>query len=226
MAMWAGTATEVSVDQAVFRAETPRTARLILRAPATADVISGLLDSVPTTKATTLEDAFGDGRGGPPDTTVRVLRMPVMARPAGPAAASGASVRIVRVADPGELAVAERTIVEGFPVPAFLPWRKGEALPERVLTVPGCSVWLAYREGLPAAAACTLDDGGVAGVYWLATSPEHRSAGLGRAVMGHVVGAHAGRASALIATEAGRPLYESMGFRTVATTTWYMRPAR
>ncbi|XVU30083.1 GNAT family N-acetyltransferase [Actinoplanes sp. CA-054009] len=226
MAMWSGTATEVSLDHAVFRADTPRTTRLILRRPATADVISDLLESVPATRATVLEDVFGAGRAEPADPAVRVHDMPIMVRPAGPPPAAGKPVRIVRVTDAGGLGVAERTVVEGFPVPAFLPWREGEALPERVLSVPGCSVWLAYREDQPAGAACTLDDGEAVGVYWVATSPEHRSAGIGRAVMTHVVGAHPDRPAVLTATRAGRPLYESMGFRAIATTTWYMRPAR
>ncbi|MFF5077955.1 GNAT family N-acetyltransferase [Actinoplanes sp. NPDC000266] len=223
VAWWTGTGAEVSADRSVFRAEKPRVTRLILRAPASADVISGLVASAPSTKTVVLEDVFGADRAEPADAAVRLADMPVMLRPAGPASAPRNPARIVRVSDPSELAVAERTIVEGFPVPALQPWRRGEALPARVLDVPGCSVWLAYVKDRPAAAACTFDDGEVVGVYWLATSPGHRSAGLGRAVMTHAVNAHAERPLVLTATEAGRPLYESMGFRTVTTTTWYMR---
>ncbi|MEV0899972.1 GNAT family N-acetyltransferase [Actinoplanes sp. NPDC049802] len=152
--------------------------------------------------------------------------MPVMLRPAGAVQDCGAAVHVARVSDPDELATAERTIVEGFPVSALRPWRKGEGLPARVLNVPGHFVWLARLRGRPAAAGCTFDDGGVVGVYWLATLPGHRSAGLGRAIMTKALAAHPGRPFMLTATEAGRPLYESMSFRAVATTTWYMRPAR
>ncbi|MEV1071301.1 GNAT family N-acetyltransferase [Micromonospora parva] len=224
-AMWAGAAVDVFMDRGFLRLETPRMTRLILREPASARIVADLLESVPSTKATVLEDAFGAGQAEPTDPRVRVLDMPVMLRSAGTVPASGEPAQVLRVSDPDELATAEQTIVEGFPVSALRPWRKGEGLPTRVLDVPGCSVWLAYLRDRPAAAGCTFDDGSIVGVYWLATLPEYRSAGLGRAVMAKAINAHPDRPFMLTATEAGRPLYESMNFRTVATTTWYMRPA-
>ncbi|GIF08336.1 N-acetyltransferase [Actinoplanes siamensis] len=45
--------------------------------------------------------------------------------------------------------------------------------------------------------------------------------GLARALLNSAFAAHPGRGCTLVATEAGRPLYESLGFRAVATTTWY-----
>ncbi|MEV4538922.1 GNAT family N-acetyltransferase [Asanoa sp. NPDC049518] len=225
VAMWAGAALNVSVDPRVFRVETPRMTRLILRAPASAGVVTELLESVPPTKAAVLEDAFGAGRAEPPDPTVRVLDMPVMVRPPGTVRVSGEPAQVARVTTPDDLALAERTIVEGFPVSALRPWRKGEALPARVLNIPGCSVWLAHLRDQPAAAGCTFDDGAVVGVYWLATLPEYRFAGLGRAVMTKAINTRPDRPFVLTATDAGRPLYESMNFRAVTTTTWYMRPA-
>jgi len=105
-------------------------------------------------------------------------------------------------------------------VSALRPWRKGEGLPARVLNIPGCSVWLAQLRDRPAAAGCTFDEGGIVGVYWLATLPEYRSSGLGRAVMANALNAHPDQPFMLTATDAGRPLYESMNFRAVVTTTW------
>ena len=103
---------------------------------------------------------------------------------------------------------------------ALRPSRKGEGLPARVLNIPGCSVWLAQLRDRPAAAGCTFDEGGIVGVYWLATLPEYRSSGLGRAVMANALNAHPDQPFMLTATDAGRPLYESMNFRAVVTTTW------
>ena len=199
--------------------------RLILRAPASAAVIAELLESTPTAKATVLEDAFGADRAEQLDPSVRVLDMPVMLRPAGPVPAYGEHAQAARVLNADDLVAAERTIVEGFPVSALQPWRNGDALPARVLATSGCSVWLARLRDRPAAAGCTFDDGGVVGVYWLATLPEYRSAGLGRAVMTTAINAHPDRPFMLTATDAGRPLYESLNFQTVARTTWYMRRA-
>lgn len=41
--------------------------------------------------------------------------------------------------------------------------------------------------------------------------------------MNGVFAAHPDQVCTLTATEAGRPLYESLGFRTVATATWHTR---
>ena len=94
-----------------------------------------------------------------------------------------------------------------------------------MLTVPGWRAWLAYRGGEPAAACCTYDDGAALGVYWLATLPEHRSHGLGRAVMAAALAACPGRPAALTATAAGEPLYASLGFHAVSEAAWYRKPA-
>ena len=84
---------------------------------------------------------------------------------------------------------------------------------------------MADLAGLPprqaAAACCTYDDGAALGVYWLAALPEHRSAGLGRAVMCAALTAGPGRPVVLVATAAGVPLYSSLGFATVSEAAWY-----
>jgi predicted N-acetyltransferase YhbS len=98
-------------------------------------------------------------------------------------------------------------------------------LPPWVLTTPGWRTWLAYRHGRPAAACCTYDDGAALGVYWLAALPEHRSAGLGRAIMCAALAASPGRPAALVATAVGVPLYSSLGFAAVAESAWYRMQA-
>jgi GNAT superfamily N-acetyltransferase len=149
-----------------------------------------------------------------------------MLRAAGPPAPqrNGAGARVVPVAGRDELARAERVIVDGFPRPALQPFLPGRMLPVEVLAVPGWQAWLAYHGGEPAAACCTYDDGATLGVYWLATLPEHRSLGLGRAVMAAALGACPGRPAVLVATPAGEPLYSSLGFAAVAEATWYRFP--
>lgn len=223
-AMWAATAGDSYQDQMCFRADLARMTRIILRAPVSADAVARLVDDVPAGRSVVVEDVFGDGGLVPIDPPLDVLRMPVMVRPpADVPAVADETVRVVRVTDADELAVAEQLIVEGFPVSALLPWRRGEALPPHLLRVPGWSAWLAYRRGVPAAAGYTYDDGRSVGLYWLVTSPGHRSTGLARLLLTRAVAAHPGRPFTLTATDAGLPLYESMGFHTVATTTWYRR---
>ena len=169
-----------------------------------------------------VEDSFGelvlrrDGGGG-----VTVDRMPLMVRPASGAVPPGSRAAVVLVADQEALVQAERVIVEGFPRPTLQPYRPGRMLPPQVMTTPGWRTWLAYRYGRPAAACCTYDDGAALGVYWLAALPEHRSAGLGRAIMCAALAASPGRPAVLVATAAGAALYSSLGFVAVSEAAWY-----
>ena len=168
----------------------------------------------------TIEDSFSTLFGEVGDD-VLVRRMPVMVRPAGTVTvASAPTVKVTPVGDPTALADAERIIVAGFPV---VPNPGSPILPQSVLLQPEWKVWLAHHNGVPAAAGYTYDDGVAAGVYLLATLPEHRSAGLGRAIMTAAIAAHPNRHIALVATEAGVPLYRSLDFVEVATATWYIR---
>jgi GNAT superfamily N-acetyltransferase len=162
----------------------------------------------------------------PTGAGLTVSRMPVMVKaagPAGPPAAADPGTEVVQATGPDALAQAERVIVNGFPQRALQPHRRGRLLPPLVLAVPGWRTWLAYREGEPAAACCTYDDGAARGVYWLATLPGHRSHGLGRAVMSAALAGFPGPV-ALVATAAGVPLYSSLGFRAVSEAAWYRKP--
>src|SRR5215510_10917253 len=116
------------------------------------------------------------------------------------ASGSRSAARTMRTPDREPLAQAERVIVDGFPRRALRPYRPECMLPPLVLAIPGWRTWLAYRDGEPAAACCTYDDGAALGIYWLATLPEHRSNGLGRAVMCAALRCYAERPAALVAT--------------------------
>ena len=149
-----------------------------------------------------------------------ILRQPLAAG----AGQIGALMR--RAADAEALAQAEQVMVDGFPRRALQPFRPGCMLPPLVLAIPGWQTWLAYRDGKPAAACCAFDDGAALGIYWLSTLPQHRSHGLGRAVMYAALGSRARRPVVLVATEAGEPLYDSLGFRTVTEAAWYRSPGQ
>jgi GNAT superfamily N-acetyltransferase len=215
-----------------------RATRVILRQPVAsgAGQISALMRRAAERGPVVVEDSFG-GLALPAGDGMTVHRFPLMIRPPAAveplpapdpggavAAGSGAGVRLVRAADRETLAQAERVIVDGFPRVALQPFRPECMLPPLVLTIPGWQTWLAYRDGEPAAACCTFDDGAALGINWLATLPEHRSHGLGRAVMCTALGFCARRPAVLVATEAGRPLYSSLGFRTVTEAAWYRNP--
>jgi GNAT superfamily N-acetyltransferase len=204
-----------------------RAGRVILRwrGAAAARQPGALVTAVGLHGRVVVEDSFGD-LVPPRDRAVRnegvtVDRMPLMLRPAGGVAPPGNGAAVALVADQEALVQAERVIVDGFPRPALQPYRPGRMLPPQVLTTPGWRIWLAFHDGKPAAACCTYDDGAALGVYWLAALPEHRSAGLGRAIMCTALAASPGRSAVLVATAAGVPLYSSLGFAAVSEATWY-----
>lgn len=183
----------------------------------------------------TVEDPYG-GLDLTRLGAVRMPPMPVMAREPGPVDGASAELPVVsRTRDGGiltvdeaahgdALALVERTIVDGFPLPARQPWTRGEALPERLLGEPGCRAWLGRVDGAPAGACLSYDDGAATGLYWVATLPDQRGRGVARAVLRTVLAhAHPGRPATLVATSAGEPLYRELGFTGQGTTNWWTR---
>ncbi|PSL57726.1 acetyltransferase (GNAT) family protein [Saccharothrix carnea] len=160
-----------------------------------------------------VEDSFNTIDGAALGLTARHL--PVMFRPAHPAPPPALEVREVRTAR--EWAVAEQVVVDGFPMPGF---PTGNALPSALKDRAGFRVRTAWREGVVAGACLTVEADDAVGVYWVTTLPEHRSRGVGRALM-HAVIDEFPLPMTLSATTAGLPLYESVGFSTVTRATWW-----
>lgn len=171
-----------------------------------------------------VEDPFGQldlkrlGLSGRP--------LPVMLRdhPAGhwPAVPG---VEVHRANGPRTLAAAEEVIASGFPMHAFLPYRRGAMLPPGLLGSHQISVFLALRRGEPAGGCIALSADADGGIYSLATLPEHRSRGVGRALMHAALRHLGGIPVTLVATRDGVPLYQSLGFRTIGHSTWWrVRP--
>ncbi|RJL24783.1 GNAT family N-acetyltransferase [Bailinhaonella thermotolerans] len=148
-----------------------------------------------------------------------VRGLPVMMRPAGPAPEP--SPEVGRVENPAQLEIAERTIVHGFPLESFQPHEPGEMLPKELLDREEFAAYLITREGEVAGACLTVTAHGVTGVYWVTTLPAHRSRGVARSLMHTVLAAPV--PVTLAASTAGRPLYESQGFETLATSNWWSR---
>jgi GNAT superfamily N-acetyltransferase len=146
-------------------------------------------------------------------------QLPVMIR--HPALAPAPStVQVDRVELGDQLETVERIVVHGFPLPGFQPYHPGEVFPEGLLERQGIDLFLATRDGAHAGACMTVTDGAVSGVYWVTTLPEHRSRGIGRALM-HAVLEHLKGPVTLTSATAGKPLYDSLGFDTVTRATWW-----
>ncbi|MBW4717782.1 GNAT family N-acetyltransferase [Saccharothrix obliqua] len=210
----------VLVRRPGFRAlDGPRLLRVLLQTPdPAAEDMAELGRLVARARArVTVEDPYSvvdlEEWGLVPD------RLPVMYRPPAPvrAAAGPAAVR-VRTAE--RLADVERVVVEGFPLPGFTT---GEAIAPALLEHSRVTPYLVERDGVAAGACLSVVAEGVGGVYWVTTLPEHRSRGVGKALMRAVL-ADSDVPYTLTATEAGRPLYDAFGFTPVATATWWTKP--
>jgi GNAT superfamily N-acetyltransferase len=86
-------------------------------------------------------------------------------------------------------------------------------LPARAITF-----FLASKDGEPYSAVTTTAGGAEVGIWSMATSPNRLRQGAGRAVLLAAIDHHRGLGATtfyLIATPSGKPLYDSLGFKTV-----------
>jgi GNAT superfamily N-acetyltransferase len=201
---------------------------------------ASFLDELVTTRPglpVTIEDQFAATDFGHLGLTSK--RLPVMQHSGSEAVPGGAeeepigtedapsgapaavSIRAVESVD--DLRRAESVVVHGFDLPRLQPYRAGEAFPDDLLWYPGIRLFLARREDRSVGACLCVAEGTCGGIYWVTTQPEHRSTGVGRAVMVTALAQLAGSAVSLTATAAGEPLYRDLGFRKVAQAAWWSR---
>lgn len=186
------------------------------------------------TRQLTLEDPYLALDLGPYGCE-SALTMPVMVRDPAPVMSGAPSpsvtvetteaVDATEAVDEAGLAAVERVVVEGFPIPHLLPWRRGGHFPVEYARIPGRRSWLARVGGEPAAACITVDDGAAVGVYWMTTLPELRSRGAAGAVLRTALAAHPDRPATLTATLLGEPLYRHLGFTERAVARWWRYPS-
>ncbi|MFF4159388.1 GNAT family N-acetyltransferase [Streptomyces sp. NPDC001678] len=150
---------------------------------------------------------------------LRNWQMPVMVRPPGPAPAP--ATEVIRVQRTDELRTAEQIVIEGFELIRFTPYRPGELFPTTLIEQPGVDVFLVVLDGEAVGAGVTVVHDGVGGHYWVGTASAHRSRGAGRAVMLGSLVPMANLPVTLTASQLGRPLYESLGFTAVTSSTWW-----
>ena len=83
----------------------------------------------------------------------------------------------------------------------------------------GVETYIAWGDDEPMSAVSVTPTGNTAGISLMATPPEHQRKGMGRALLTQVIEDYRGRGVErfyLGATKAGRPLYASLGFETIA----------
>jgi GNAT superfamily N-acetyltransferase len=137
----------------------------------------------------------------------------------------GPELEVTRVDDPTGLAVAGTIAAAGFEV---RPEHLAAFYTPRVAATTGVSIYVAHAQGRPVSTVTTWagDDG--IGVFNVATPPENRGQGYGRAITAHAIreGFNAGADLAwLQASPLGESVYRAIGFRQVETYLILGRPA-
>lgn len=98
-----------------------------------------------------------------------------------------------------------------------------------VTETAGLETYIAWGYEGPMCAVTVTPTGNTAGISLMATPPVHQRKGMGRALLTQVIDDYRGRGFErfhLGATEAGRPLYASVGFETIAElSVWILEPS-
>jgi hypothetical protein len=148
---------------------------------------------------------------------------PLMVRLPAPLASEPAAVEVREVTDAAGLAVAERVLVEGYPMPELQPLTPGDLLAPGLLDGP-TRVWTAWLDGSPVAVAAAHLHAGATLVEYVAALPGARGRGAGVAVTRAATLADPARPAVLIASDDGRPVYERLGYVALERWTVWLRP--
>ncbi len=151
--------------------------------------------------------------GAPP---LMVLRARTPVRPSRP-------VKIKRALGPELVGIAGDLIAAAFDLPRDVVAR---CIDVGITATAGIETWIVWGDGGPMSTVSVTPSGNTAGISLMATPPGRQRQGMGRALLTQVMADYRGRGVErfyLGATEAGRPLYASLGFETIAVlTAWVL----
>ena len=134
---------------------------------------------------------------------------PFMIRPAGPPPELPAppGLEISEVMRTDALARFEQTLIDAYP-----GGPSGSMFRPAVLDVAGLTLWMGTLDGEPVGTAATHHGGEVNGVEMVACRPDARGRRVGEALTWAATLARPEQPAALIASDAGRPVYTRMGY--------------
>jgi GNAT superfamily N-acetyltransferase len=141
---------------------------------------------------------------------------PLMARSAAALAGPSEDFTIERVIDSASMAVVADLMASAFAMDRT--WCVRTFTSPSLLEAPGVEFFIARRGDEPMSAVTTTGTGATIGIWGMSTPPEKQRQGAGRAVLLAAMNYNRKRGAEtfyLCATEAGKPLYNSLGFKTV-----------
>ena len=152
--------------------------------------------------------------------------LPLMVLHAAAPVRLGKMCQVERALGPQAVQAAGDLVAAAFDLPRA---SVANALDASLTEVAGAEVYVALHDNAPMSAVTVTRAGSTAGVWCMATPPEHQGKGMGRALLTRVID-HFQRQGVdrffLLATPAGRPLYESIGFDLVADCpAWVLDPS-
>jgi ribosomal protein S18 acetylase RimI-like enzyme len=147
---------------------------------------------------------------------------PFMVRPPqGPTPDPIPGLEIQRVQSTEDLGLFERILIDGYPIPDMDP-SEAPSLFRADYLEAGAHLYLGLLDGTPVATAAAHVAAGVSHVEFIATLPQYRGRGIGRA-MTHAASVSAPNCPAvLITSDDGRGVYESLGYLSVSRWTIWM----
>jgi hypothetical protein len=165
------------------------------------------------------------------DLTDRGLELvghpPLMWRPTtAPVPPLPDGLRIEEVCEPEALATFERTLVDAYPLPEWAGLEPGSVFTPGLVGSGALHYWIGWVGNRPVCTAGTIVHAGVNLVEWVSTSPDARSRGFGASITFTAATADPAAPAVLLSSDAGRSVYERLGFVAVARWTLWTRPAR
>ncbi|MGD8377797.1 MAG: GNAT family N-acetyltransferase [Acidobacteriota bacterium] len=153
-----------------------------------------------------------------------VVDWPLMVCPASAVRAhADPDLQISRATAPEDLRDSASVLARAFGMPEDSVTR---TVTQSTVNLPGFRVSLARRGGEALSTVTVTRHGSVAGIWAMGTAPEAQGKGVGKALLSTVMAEEKDRgveAFFLGATPAGKPLYDRLGYRTVAELQAWVR---
>ncbi len=148
---------------------------------------------------------------------------PILLQPAGAVSRPAPpDVDIQEVRDLEALHAWERVVIDGYPLDGLAGAPAGTVTAESWLDEPRLRLWVGWVGNRPVSASSAWTEHGINDVTLVATIPDARGRGYGEALTWHAARADPSLPAMLLSSDAGRSIYERMGFLPLQRITlWY-----